>query len=383
MTQPGTRSGRRVHWLELFFDLVMVAYIGQIAHTMHGDPSLIDAVAFTAFLAAAWWAWVNAMVTMNLFGARITPSLVLGVTIAMIAIGVMAAAVPEALGDRAAAFAVGNAVIRLVWALPWFTKRRLVGVPWWRPVLYSVVPAVLWLVSIWIAPPWQYLLWAFAVAIEIVLLSFMGGQRAWLREALDVDHLVERVGLLVVIVFGESILTVITELDGHWTIVSGLIAVIGFAGVSMLAGIYFGYATPAVERGLRRLQLQGSVSGLRDAVMYLPFLLVAGVTLFAAGLGTAVAEAGHELPTGAAVCLSAGISLFFVASAAESVRFGAPWRRVMVWGPAGILLPWVVVPLAVQVTAEVVVVASAAIVGLVFALTVVNARRVRRLAGET
>lgn len=383
MTQPGTRSGRRVHWLELFFDLVMVAYIGQIAHTMHGDPSWIDAVAFTAFLAAAWWAWVNAMVTMNLFGARITPSLALGVTIAMIAIGVMAAAVPEALGDRAAAFAVGNAVIRLVWALPWFTKRRLVGVPWWRPVLYSVVPAVLWLVSIWIAPPWQYLLWAFAVAIEIVLLSFMGGQRAWLREALDVDHLVERVGLLVVIVFGESILTVITELDGHWTIVSGLIAVIGFAGVSMLAGIYFGYATPAVERGLRRLQLQGSVSGLRDAVMYLPFLLVAGVTLFASGLGTAVAEAGHELPTGAAVCLSAGISLFFVASAAESVRFGAPWRRVMVWGPAGILLPWVVVPLAVQVTAEVVVVASAAIVGLVFALTVVNARRVRRLAGET
>ena len=383
MTQPGPRPGRRVHWLELFFDLVMVAYIGQIAHTMHGDPSWIDAVAFTAFLAAAWWAWVNAMVTMNLFGARITPSLVLGVTIAMIAIGVMAAAVPEALGDRAAAFAVGNAVIRLVWALPWFTKRRLVGVPWWRPVLYSVVPAVLWLVSIWIAPPWQYLLWAFAVAIEIVLLSFMGGQRAWLRDALDVDHLVERVGLLVVIVFGESILTVITELDGHWTIVSGLIAVIGFAGVSMLAGIYFGYATPAVERGLRRLQLQGSVSGLRDAVMYLPFLLVAGVTLFASGLGTAVAEAGHELPTGAAVCLSAGISLFFVASAAESVRFGAPWRRVMVWGPAGILLPWVVVPLAVQVTAEVVVVASAAIVGLVFALTVVNARRVRRLAGET
>ena len=52
MTQPGPRPGRRVHLLELFFDLVMGAYIGQIAHTMHGDPSCIDAVAFTAFLAA-------------------------------------------------------------------------------------------------------------------------------------------------------------------------------------------------------------------------------------------------------------------------------------------------------------------------------------------
>ena len=49
-----------MHWLELFFDLVMVAYIGQIAHTMHGDPSWLDGAVFFAFLAAAWWAWVNA-----------------------------------------------------------------------------------------------------------------------------------------------------------------------------------------------------------------------------------------------------------------------------------------------------------------------------------
>ena len=118
--------------------------------------------------------------------------------------------------------------------------------------LYSVIPAALWLVSIWVAPPWQYALWATALAIEIVLLGFLGGQRAWLREALDIDHLVERVGLLVVIVFGESILTIITELDGHWTAVSGLTAVLGFVAVAILAWIYFGYATPAVERGERR-----------------------------------------------------------------------------------------------------------------------------------
>ena len=61
-------------WLELFFDLVMVAYIGQIAHTMHGDPCGRRA-GFFALLAAAWWAWVNAAVTMNLFGVRVTPSI--------------------------------------------------------------------------------------------------------------------------------------------------------------------------------------------------------------------------------------------------------------------------------------------------------------------
>ena len=372
-----THSGRRVHWLELFFDLVMVAYIGQIAHTMHGDPSWLNAVAFFAFLAAAWWAWVNATLTVNLFGSRVTASIWVAVTIAMLALGIMAAAVPEALADRAAAFAVGNAIIRLVWVQPWFAHRHTIGVPWWRSVLYSVVPASLWLVSIWVAPPWQYLLWAAAVALEIVLLGFLGDQQTWLRKTIDVDHVAERVGLLIVIVFGESILTIITEVNDHWTGPSGLAAALAFAAVAMLAYIYFGYATPTIERGLRQLQADGSMAALRDTVMYFPFLLVAGVTLFASALGTAVADAAHHLPLGAAVCLSAGISLFFIASTAESLRYGAGLSSVLVWAPAGIVVPWVLLPLSVHVPAVVVVAAAAVVVALMLALAEINARRVR------
>lgn len=372
--------GRRVHWLELFFDLAMVAYIGQIAHTMHGDPGWLDALAFFALLAAAWWAWVNATLTMNLFGAQVTPLIWVSVSIAMMAIGVMAAAVPEAFTERAAAFAIANAAIRLVWALPWFLKRRTTGVPWWRPVLYCGVPAALWIMSIAVAPPWQYLLWAIAVAVEVVLLSFLGGQRTWLRDSLDVEHLVERVGLLVVIVLGESILTIINELDLHWAIGPGVTALIGFASVAMLAWIFFGYATSAVERGLRRLQLRGSITGLRDAVMYLPFILIAGIVLFAAALGTAVADAGHHLPAGAAVSLAAGVSLFFLASAAESLRYGAPWRDVALWSPTGIALPWVLVPLAGIVTAEWVVASAAVILAIVLVLNELNVRRMRARA---
>jgi hypothetical protein len=151
-----------VHWLELIFDLVMVAYIGQVAHGMHGDPDWADALVFLVLFAAAWWAWVNMTLTLNLFGARITPLLWAGVTVAMVAIGVMAAAVPEALTERAWAFAVGNAVIRLVWMLPWLVKTRTIGVPWWRPVIYSGLPAVLWLVSAVVPPPAQYVLWVVA-----------------------------------------------------------------------------------------------------------------------------------------------------------------------------------------------------------------------------
>jgi len=373
--QETAPAGRKVHWLELFFDLVIVAYIGQIAHTMHGDPSLIDALAFVGLLAAAWWAWVNATITMSLFGARVTTAIWVSVTIGMVAIGVMAAAIPDALGDRAAAFAIGNALLRMIWSLPWFLNRRTVGLPWWRSVLYNGVPASLWLVSIAVAPPWQYLIWAAAVAVEVVLLSFLDGQQELLRDALNVDHLAERVGLLVVIVFGESILTIIAELDGHWMSTSGLAAVVGFAAVSMLAWIYFTYSASGVERGLRRLQRRGNASALRDTVMYLPFILVAGVTLFASALGTAVADGGHHLPLGAALSLSAGISLFFAANAAESLRYGAMWRDVAIWASTGAILPWVLVPLAGHINSEALVVASAGVIAIVLAVTAISERR--------
>jgi low temperature requirement protein LtrA len=381
--------GRRAHWLELFFDLVMVAYVSQIAHTLHGDPTFTQGLTFFALLAVAWWAWVNATLTMNLFGARVTPMIWVTVSLGMIALGVMAASVAEATAERAAAFALGNAVIRAVWVVPWLRGRRVTGAPWWRPILYSVLPASLWLVSIFVAPPWQYVLWAAAVAIEVVILSFIGrSKQTSLNEALDVEHLSECVGLLVVIVFGESILTIISELDSHWSVASAFTGLLGFAGVSMLAWIFFGRASSAAALGLRRLQLAGSVAGLRDTVMYLPFLLIAGIAMFATALGTAVAEAGHHLPQGAAVCLGAGVSLFFLASTAESARYGAPWRHVVIWAPAGTVLPWVVVPLAAILPAEAVLGASVAVIAVLVALTEVSARRIRArrasaLQGET
>jgi len=376
-SEVDVRGGRRVHWLELFFDLVMVAYIGQVAHGMHGDPGWAQTLVFFLLFAPAWWAWVNMTLTLNLFGARVTPLLWVAVTVAMLAIGVMAAAVPEALTERAWAFAVGNAVIRLVWMLPWVVKRRTIGVPWWRPIAYSGVPAALWLVSAVVPPPAQYVLWVVAIAVEVVLLGSLGGQATWLQRSLDVDHLLERVSLLVVIVFGESILATIAELDAHWTLPSGLTAVLAFLAISLLAWVFFRYASGSAEAGLRMLQSAGRIGALRDAVMYLPFILIAGIALFASGLGTAVAEAGHTLAPGAAVCIAGGIALFYVASIAESLRYGVPWRDVVTWGIAGVALPWVIPPLAAVVDAGAVVAVVVALIVVMIGLAEANLRRMR------
>lgn len=373
-------AGRRVHWLELLFDLVMVAYISQVAHTMHGSPTPADGLAFAVLLALGWWAWINASVTMNLFGARITPTIWVAVGFVMIAIGFIAAAVPEAFTERAGAFALGNAVIRLVWMYPWLVKRRVTGAAWWRPWLYCFVPAALWTASVWAPGPWRYVLWTAATVLEVALLVNLGRGSAWVGRAVDIDHLIERVSLLVVIVFGESVLSIISELSAHWAPAPALAALLGLMAVIVLAWMFFTLATVGVEAGLRRLRDRGSVGALRDTVMYLPVLLIAGIVLFAAGVGTAVADAAGRLPIAAAVCIAVGICLFFLASIAESLRYGAAWRDVIAWGPAGAVLPWLLVPLSVVLTATGLIAASLLIIVACVTLSVMNTRRVRRRA---
>lgn len=334
-----------MHGLELFFDLVMVVYIGQVAHGMHGEPGWRDLAVFALLLAAAWWVWINVTLTLNLFGTTVTLPIWAAVTVVMVAIGVMAAAVPEAIGDRAWAFAVANAVIRLVWAVPWLVYRRRTGAPWWRPLAYNFIPAALWLASIAVPAPWTYVLWLVAIGVEVALLASLNRSSTWLAGAIDVEHLIERVTLLVVIVFGESVLTIVAELDAHWDPQSTAAAVLSFVSVSLLAWVFFRHVTVAAERGWRELSHEGRIGALRDVVMYLPFLMIAGIALFAAGLGTGVAHPDELLAIGAACCVAGGLSLFYLSSAAESLRYGRSWRVVLPWGLTGIAAPWI--PLAV------------------------------------
>ncbi|UUT35411.1 low temperature requirement protein A [Microbacterium elymi] len=369
--------GRRVHWVELLFDLVLVTAVGQIARGLHGAPGPAQFAAAAALLAAVWWAWINASLTMNLFGARVTPLIWVCVGLAMAAVGLMAAAAPDAFGARAAGFAIGNAAIRLVWMVPWLLGRRKVRVPWWRPVVYCALPAAIWLASIPLPAPVRTGLWLLAIAVEIALLARIGARGGTMVDQLDLDHIIERVTLVVVIAFGEVLLSVIVTLGAHWAPRPLVAAGLGFAATVVLAWTFFAHVPESVERGLHRLAQQGRIGRLRDAVMYLPFLLIAGLVMLSAGIGTAIADSAAVLPLGAVICLAAGVSLLALASAAESLRYGAPWRDVAPWAPLGMVLPWVMVAVGSFWTAVPVLVTLLVVVVAYAVLVAVNARLVR------
>ena len=373
------RVPRHAQWLELFFDLVMVAFVGELAHRLHGEPDLADFTTFVVLFFPAWWAWVNLTITMNLFGAVVTPKVWVLLSIAMVAVGAMAAAVPEGLGERAWAYAAGNAAIRLVILIPWWMERRNLGVPWYRSVAYNGVTALIWGVSIFVPQPAQFVLWGVAIAVEVVLLAFLDSQRRWMREKLDIEHIAERVGLFVVIVFGESILSIIAELDAAWSPLAGVTAVLAFTGVSALAWAFFEFGARSAENGWRRLSSAGDYGGLRDTVMYLPFVLITGIVLLAAGLGTAVADAGEHLSVGATACIAVGISAFYAANALISLRYGETARGVARWAVVGVASPFLLFVVSAVAVAVVVVAATAVLIGGMAVLAVVS----RRLASRS
>ncbi len=340
---PSAAAGHGADWFELFFDLVFVATVSVLAHELHGDPGPAAFGTFLVLFFPAWWAWVNLMITANVFGPA-NPRTQAMLLAAMPALGLMAAAAPQGLGDRAWVYALGAAWVRLVYLPPWWARPADLLVPRWRPLLYSLLPAVLWAVSAAVPGTGRLVLWAVAVGLEIVLLAVRAGlARAFDR--LAAEHLVERIGLFVVIALGESVLTIVTTLAGHFTTASGVAALAGFATIVTFAVAFYLWGSPGAARGLDHARTAGSALAIRDSVMYFPFFLLSGIAVLAAALGTAVDEPHHTLPTGALWALCGGILVFHTANAALSLRRGDHSRTVLSWYipcfllNAGVLLP--------------------------------------------
>jgi hypothetical protein len=68
---------------------------------------------------------------------------------------------------------------------------------------------------------------------------------------------------------------------------------------------------------------------MREAIMYLPFVLVSCVIVLAAALTEAVAEPRHQLPTGHRYGLTAGLAGYYLTNAAMARRLGGNFRDIL------------------------------------------------------
>ena len=231
---------RHATWTELFFDLVFVVCVAQLATGLHDRPSLAGAASFAGLFVPVWWTWTTYAYVADLFDADDAAfrAVLLG---AMFLVAAQAATIPAAFDGRTAGFAVAYAVLRvdllLVYAWAWRSDRALRSLTGTHFVGFTV-GLVVWLGALAVSGPARYTLWALSIAIDLAT-----GLVAYLpREDIPrhSSHMPERFGLFVLIVLGESVIAVsVGTANAHWAFESVATAALGFVLAAALWWMYF------------------------------------------------------------------------------------------------------------------------------------------------
>ncbi|MER5966501.1 low temperature requirement protein A [Streptomyces sp. NPDC002057] len=346
---PAAASERHASWLELFFDLIAVAGVAQLAHLLHGTPGAADLGFYCLLYLAFWTAWMCFTTYGNVAADKVHTRTVL---IGMFGLAVMAAAVPEIRSDHARAFALAYVLVRLLASRVWQRRGEVVA-DW--PVAQLTVGVVPWIVSVWAEAPTRYWLWAAGLALDLGLTFALSRNRVlahareeWEGHAahreraarpapvaarFDARHLDERLGLFTLIVIGESVaLGVEASSEAEWTSRLGTLAVGSFVLLLALWAL-------AVRRSCGVPLLGFGVLAPRFA---LPLHCVAtgALAALAASLGGAVEHVDGHLPLGMRWLMCGSIAVFLSVGLLAGVVSGRDARWVLVVG-----VPVVVAPL--------------------------------------
>jgi low temperature requirement protein LtrA len=237
-----------VSFLELFFDLVFVVVISQLAHRLAEHPTWSGVGWFVFLFFAIWQSWINGTLYHDLHGTNDVSTRVF--TFAqMLAVAVMAGYIGDVPGDGSTGFALAYAANTLVLVILWF--RTGLSDPAHRPasIPYStayLIAAGLFAASATVEEPARYWLWAAGLLAEIA--GFVIGLHRWTPpetqegEALiaTTPSLVERMGLFVIIVLGEVIVGAVGGMAALDPLEFDEIA-IGLLGVVVAIGLWWIY----------------------------------------------------------------------------------------------------------------------------------------------
>jgi low temperature requirement protein LtrA len=321
---------RHASYLELFFDLVFVVAIAQLAHELVLDHSLHGFAVFGALYLPIFIAWQGYTIYADRFD---TDDVVFRVVVllGMLAILALAVQVPDVAHGDSTGFAVAYIVVRSLMIALYL--RAYHHVPEARPLIvryaggYSLGVS-LWVVSLAFDAPERYVLWGVGLAWEYALPWL--GRHLFASIPVHVSHVPERFALFTIVVLGESVLAVALGVAGRdWALSAAIIAALGFFVAAAIWWMYFGHG---VEFSLERRA--GSI--LVFAYVHIP--LLAALTAVGAGITLAIeqsSEAGLDLGTrwalagGAAaylVCLTVAqrrMTLGFLPRTARSRFLGA------------------------------------------------------------
>jgi len=327
--------------IELFYDLAVVVLVAQAAHHLALHLTWSGLGDYVVVFTLVWIAWTNGSLHHELHGhedARARSTFLLQILILV----TMGAMIPEADGARGAAFAVSAAVLFAVLAGLWLLAARGDSPEYRRSsrlfVSGTAACAVLLAASAPLPAGDRMLAWglidaAYLTGFAVLLLTAVPEQLAALSVT---DALIERFGLLAIIVLGETLTNVTAGLAQRP--ISTLTLAVGLVAVVVGFGAWWTYFDFAGHREPRPT----SSADLRWMFGHLP--LTASIAAMGAAMVSLVDHAGDGrtpaatawvLCSGAAAALS---STMLIASSLQAWREERALYRPLTWTSLGVAL---------------------------------------------
>jgi low temperature requirement protein LtrA len=361
MPNPAAEE-RHATWLELFFDLVIVAAVAQLAHLLRDGPGVKQVFLFAVLYYAMWSVWTSLTLYANVSGAltRLRPMLT-----AMFGIAIMAASVPKVVRGEPAIFILAYVGCRLLAAGSW-KKTSQIMTEW--PGVQQAVGVIPWIASLGFQPPVRYYLWVAGIILDVVLSVVRSRdpkklladeqqdrdreQQKRLRRLLrrgepvteapehivlqaaapDRPHLGERLGLFALIVLGEAVAQLVNaaaEVE-NWDRPLWLVLLSGFGLLVAIWWLTLRYGSSAAPTyGMQVFALR--------LTMPAHYLTTGAIVAIAAGLGGLAGE--KEVSEAGRWVLCAGAALYFLAATTTGVRGGAPRNWIWFWGVPSVIVP--------------------------------------------
>lgn len=299
---------RRATWLELFFDLIIVVALGNAGHilseTHDGHIAPQQCLHFVLVFLPLWWIWAGHTIYANRFDTdsrqhRLSTLLIMFLLI-VISAQISAGAAEDHRDYRLAVACYCGA--RLIIAAMYFVSKRKHhdqrGFATQVGTVFAVGAAIS-LSSILLAPPWSYLVFYAGIVFDMAVLVLLN-RRLHVVPA-HTPHLVERVGLLTLIMLGESVISISAALAGiAWNQSNVIAAVSGFVMVSAIWWIYYD--------SFYLLEQRRVTTG--HSILYSHFFLFVGLEILASLIRHAIL--GDLDPGDFRRLAAAGTVLFFV-----------------------------------------------------------------------
>ncbi|GAA3759873.1 low temperature requirement protein A [Plantactinospora mayteni] len=322
-----TREGGGLYgpaFVELFFDLVYVFALTKLTQELVGDLTWAGAFRMTVLLLAVWWAWsATAWVVARFDPSR--PSIQILIVGTMLGSLLLAAALPEAYGDRDLVFAsayVGVHIVRGIYLLLIVRGRearhRILRILFWY--LVSAIP---WIAGAFTEDPLRGALWIVAVAIDYSadMLQYpapgLGRQRVseWTVAG---EHLSTRYFQFLTIAFGELILVAGAALEsGDFTINRTIAFVSAFVGAVLLWLIYFHRGGALMGEAIRSA---ADPVRIGRSASYAHLLMLAGVVVSAVGDHIVIDHPFGRTTSPKVAAIMVGPALFLLARAVFEYR---------------------------------------------------------------